>query len=685
MLTDSMKTWGKTYSTWGWICSCRTESDGAGFPAHELQPDIESRGSCPLFLRLSGRNQTMSQRILAVLAFILALGPINPWFAADSLARTSEPLPDLYLDDVRFSQDADTGTTTVDLLVGNKGLALSGRQPVVIQFLSGDDEASASEIYLSLIMNASSGFAERISQTFPNDTLGKVVVVKIDPFGDIVELDENNNQVSAVVALDSADDTVDVSLSVRLEGEGSEILTGSMARFLVSATGLENSIANPVVVFKVRNSFGDIVHITGEMPLLLNDISAEHRTEIYWSTIGLDDGEYTVITSLQSAGKELAVDRQMVSLLSSNANRDPVAEDDRASTSMNQPVDIDVLVNDLEPDGDRLEVYISSSPKYGNVTELRGIASYTPPSGFVGVDSFMYQLDDTRGGSDWATVEVEVLPPEDGCTWVRDFETADSGDRVAVDGWADFNLPEEGAGVYASWVRSNDNPDLFEEQPHISFPSCSLYFEAKPGVTGTAVVTYVVLDKATGGEEYVSEPRTFTIEIKSGTSAHNPDPDNDENNDSGSDSGSDSIVDIFEPQIISTPDTQMQLREVYRYSPQTDSDKPFELYALELPEFLSIENGVVTGMPKDNDVGMHSIHLVLDFGGVSLEQAYLLTVTPNLASSLGNLDSTVSGTLDDSVLEDDDNASANNGVITTGGGALSLWLILFLPLLRRLN
>ena len=623
----------------------------------------------------------MSQRILAIIAFFLALGPINPWLAADSLARIDESLPDLYLDDMQLNKDPDTADTTIELLVGNKGVALSGRQPVVIQFLTGEDEASATEIYVSLIINATSGYSEQISQTFPNDTLGKIVVVKIDPFEDIQEQDESNNTVSAVVMLDSDIVDQDASLAVRLDGDSNEILAGSMARFLVTATEIDPSIANPAVVFKVMNSFDDVVHITGEVPLLLNDISGEHRTEIYWSTIGLDDGEYTVVTSLQVAGRVLALDTQVVSLLSSNANQDPVAEDDSASTPMDQPIDIDLLVNDYEPDGDRLEVYISSLPEYGEVAELRGIASYTPASGFVGVDSFMYQLDDTRGGSDWARVNVKVLPPEDGCTWVRDFEAADLGDRVAVDGWADFNMPEDGLGVYASWIRSNDNPELFEEQPHISFPSCSLYFKAKPGVTGSAVVTYVVLDKATGGEEYVSDPRTFTIEIKSGTAADNSDSEPDAEEGPGSDSGSD--VEVFEPQIISTPNTQMQLREVYRYRPLTDSDRPFELYALEMPGFLSIEDGVVFGTPGDSDVGMHSIHLVLDFGDISIEQAYLLTVTPSLASTLGSLDLPVSGSQEDQVLED--NASANNGVITTGGGALSLWILLLLPMLRRLN
>lgn len=93
-------------------------------------------------------------------------------------------------------------------------------------------------------------------------------------------------------------------------------------------------------------------------------------------------------------------------------NRSPVAANDEASTLLNTPVNISVMVNDSDPDGDTLSVNSPTTPTSGTVTALAGNQyRYTPANGFTGTATFQYNLVDGRGGSATATVTVRILPP----------------------------------------------------------------------------------------------------------------------------------------------------------------------------------------------------------------------------------------------------------------------------------
>jgi hypothetical protein len=89
-----------------------------------------------------------------------------------------------------------------------------------------------------------------------------------------------------------------------------------------------------------------------------------------------------------------------------------VAADDSATTNAGTVVDIDVLSNDSDPDGDALTVsnYESASAQGGTVQcTAAGVCTYTPPGG-LGNDSFVYTASDGNGGTDSATVTVVVKP-----------------------------------------------------------------------------------------------------------------------------------------------------------------------------------------------------------------------------------------------------------------------------------
>jgi hypothetical protein len=74
-------------------------------------------------------------------------------------------------------------------------------------------------------------------------------------------------------------------------------------------------------------------------------------------------------------------------------------------------VDIAVLANDSDPDGDGLRVLRVTEAVNGWVL-INGddTLRYQPNTGFTGMDGFAYTVGDVEGGTDTATVTVTVRP-----------------------------------------------------------------------------------------------------------------------------------------------------------------------------------------------------------------------------------------------------------------------------------
>jgi hypothetical protein len=92
-------------------------------------------------------------------------------------------------------------------------------------------------------------------------------------------------------------------------------------------------------------------------------------------------------------------------------NRAPTAAADSAATPENKPVQIAVLGNDTDPEGDALTLTGLGTPAHGRVVAKRdGTVSYKPNSGFTGTDRFTYTVDDGNGHTATAEVTVTVNP-----------------------------------------------------------------------------------------------------------------------------------------------------------------------------------------------------------------------------------------------------------------------------------
>ncbi len=149
---------------------------------------------------------------------------------------------------------------------------------------------------------------------------------------------------------------------------------------------------------------------------------------------------------------------------------------DTARTFQVTPVDIEVLVNDTDPDGDIIFITgITTDPTNG-VADINsdGTITYIPNEDFVGVDSFYYSVSD---GSDEcvALVIVYVLPDEpnifipngfspngDGVNdefEITDIESYPQNDLIIFNRWG--NKIWEAKGYLNEWRGTNmDNEDL---------------------------------------------------------------------------------------------------------------------------------------------------------------------------------------------------------------------------------
>lgn len=89
-------------------------------------------------------------------------------------------------------------------------------------------------------------------------------------------------------------------------------------------------------------------------------------------------------------------------------NNPPTAVNDSATTQKNQEVEINILANDSDVDGDQISLSAASTPSSGTTRIANGKVYYMPNTDFTGNDSFTYTITDTKGATAKGTVSVTV-------------------------------------------------------------------------------------------------------------------------------------------------------------------------------------------------------------------------------------------------------------------------------------
>jgi hypothetical protein len=91
------------------------------------------------------------------------------------------------------------------------------------------------------------------------------------------------------------------------------------------------------------------------------------------------------------------------------ANAPPSATDNAVRLETARAVTMNVLADDVDPNGGRLTIAAISQPKHGTVSvNTDGTVRYEPVPNFQGTDSFTYAVKDPAGGMDTGTVTLTV-------------------------------------------------------------------------------------------------------------------------------------------------------------------------------------------------------------------------------------------------------------------------------------
>ncbi|GAC13017.1 Ig-like domain-containing protein [Aliiglaciecola lipolytica] len=111
-----------------------------------------------------------------------------------------------------------------------------------------------------------------------------------------------------------------------------------------------------------------------------------------------------------------ATDNAQITVTILAVNDPPETQDDSASTTINDPINVDVLANDSDPDGDNLTITNVEATNGSVDIENDGTLTYQPDLGFVGIDDVVYEVSDGNGldaqGILTVTVSNSDLPPQ---------------------------------------------------------------------------------------------------------------------------------------------------------------------------------------------------------------------------------------------------------------------------------
>ena len=197
------------------------------------------------------------------------------------------------------------------------------------------------------------------------------------------------------------------------------------------------------------------------------------------------------------------------------ANEAPEAVDDTVDAIAGEPVEISVLDNDSDPDGDSLTVDSFTQPENGTVDFIdeadpaQGVV-FTADEDFEGTDSFTTTISDGNGGTATSTVTVDVVPANEAPDAVDDSAEVFSGESVTIsvldndsdpDGdvitISSFSQPENGT---VDFVNGDDPSQGFVFTANSDFVGTDSFLyaiEDEDGAVDTAIVTVEVVPPPT--------------------------------------------------------------------------------------------------------------------------------------------------------------------------------------------
>jgi Ca2+-binding RTX toxin-like protein len=256
---------------------------------------------------------------------------------------------------------------------------------------------------------------------------------------------------------------------VLLGGEGADVMTGGADRDLfIGAT------AGDVLDGSSEGDDFDTLDLRGSGPLRVNydPANSENGTVDFLDADGAVTGSMTFV--------------EIENVLTAD-DADPVAMPDAVTTPEDTDAIIDVLANDLSPDGQPLQV-TEARAENGEVNlNSDGTITYTPYRDFNGPDTITYTVTDPDGNTSTSFVSVTVTPVNDLPDAQDDYAETPLNTPVVIDVLAN-DIDIDGDALSLVGVPTSADGTVAVN------PDGTITFTPNAGFTGVAVISYEMTD-----------------------------------------------------------------------------------------------------------------------------------------------------------------------------------------------
>lgn len=128
--------------------------------------------------------------------------------------------------------------------------------------------------------------------------------------------------------------------------------------------------------------------------------------KLHLKAIPLRFGPTSIKVTVTDAAGGYLVDTLEIQI--NHVNHPPVAVVDSATAKEATSTTINVMGNDVDPDKDPMTISVGTRSIHGKTSVVNGALFYTPDSFYVGSDSIMYELKDSKNATATAMVRIKV-------------------------------------------------------------------------------------------------------------------------------------------------------------------------------------------------------------------------------------------------------------------------------------
>ncbi|MBO9732900.1 MAG: DUF11 domain-containing protein [Chitinophaga sp.] len=181
---------------------------------------------------------------------------------------------------------------------------------------------------------------------------------------------------------------------------------------LMTSASWTSAVTGTNVALRPLSGAGNIITANGDIPFAAgNKIVITVTGTVAANAIGGNVITNTATVSNPSGLPDPVPGNNISTVTGAVPNNPPVAVDDNYTTIRDVPVSGNVLTNDSDPENQPITVSATliQSPASGSVIQnADGTFTYTPVPGFVGTDTYIYQVCDNQGACSQATVTITV-------------------------------------------------------------------------------------------------------------------------------------------------------------------------------------------------------------------------------------------------------------------------------------